>query len=222
MTPGRRAARGAGLLHLVVMTAGILSVAPSVDGPDFLVAPAADGTQVLLAAFFQTVMMAAHVGFAIVLFPLLRRQSEGLAVGFLGFRVIGGAFILIGVILLPLLLAVSREFVSGDAPGAAHLQSLGGLLRTGRDLVNHVGMVVASSVGSLLLYSLLFRARIVPRWLSVWGLVGAVHAVGASLCVLCGLVAVVTPTYLTLNLPMVGQELTLAIWLIARGFEPRT
>ncbi|MDH4184743.1 MAG: DUF4386 domain-containing protein, partial [Nitrospinota bacterium] len=164
----------------------------------------------------------AYLGFAIVLYPLLKKHNEGLAAGFLCFRIIGGGFILIGVILLPLFLQVSREFVSGPAIGGAHLASLGGLLRTGRDLVNHVGMILASCLGSLFLYYLLFNAKLVPRWLSGWGLAGAVLAIMASLLVLFGLVDVVTAIYISLNAPIAGQELIFAILLIVKGFEPST
>ncbi len=221
MSEKKTATRGAGLLILLGMIAGLLSVSPGVDGGDFITAVAAHKTQVMAAAFFQIVMMAAYVGFAVVLYPLLKRHSEGLAAGFLGFRLIGGAFILLGALLLPLLVSVSSEFVHGANAGEAHLPSLGRLLRTGRDLVNHVGMILATNLGSLFLYALLFRAGWVPRWLSVWGLLGVVLAMSASLLVLFGLVAVVTPTYLALNLPLVGQELVFAVFLIARGFDPR-
>jgi len=219
MTADKTATRSAGLLHLVGMIAGVLSISPGVDGPDFITAAAADKTQVMAAALFQIVMMAAYVGFAVVLYPLLKKHSQSLAAGFFGFRIIGGAFILLGALLLPLLVSVSSEFVHGANAGEAHLLSLGRLLRTGRDLVNHVGMILASGVGSLLLYALLFRARWVPRWLSVWGLLGVVLAIVASLLVLFDLVAVVTPPYLALNLPLVGQEFVFAVFLIARGFE---
>ena len=222
MTANRKAELATGLLYLLGMTAGILSVTPSVDGQDFLIAASANKTEVMAAAFFQTIMMAAYVGFAVVLYPLLKKHSEGLAAGFFGFRIIGGTFILIGVLLLPLLVAVSQEFVNGATPGGAHLLTLGGLLRTGRDLANHVGMILASSLGSILLYSLLFRAKWVPRWLSVWGLVGAVLAIAASMLVLFDLVEVVTTSYLALNVPIVGQEFVFAIWLIAKGFKRPT
>ena len=102
------------------------------------------------------------------------------------------------------------------------MASLGGLLRTGRDLVNHVGMILASCLGSLFLYYLLFNAKLVPRWLLGWGLAGAVLAIMASLLVLFGLVDVVTAIYISLNAPIAGQELIFAIWLIVKGFEPST
>jgi hypothetical protein len=202
------------------MVAGILSVAPSVDSQDYLVKAAANETQVMGAAFSQLIMVAAYVGVAIILYPLLKKYSEGLALGFISFRIIAGAFVFIGVIILLLLLTVSREFVNSGAPGASYFQTLGGLLRTGRDLVNHVGMILALSFGALLYYSLLFRTNLVPRWLSGWGLVGAALAIVASLLIMFRLIEVVTTTYVALNAPMAVQELVLAIWLVTKGFNP--
>lgn len=220
MSANRRAALVAGLLYLLGTVAGIFSVAPSVDGTDYLVSAAANATQILLAACSQLVMVPAYVGIAIVLYPLLKRHDETLALGFIGFRIIAGAFTFIGVIMLLLLLTLSQEFVRRGTPGASHFQTLGELLRTGRDLANHVGMILALSIGALPYYALLFRAKLVPRWLSAWGLVGAALAVTASLLFMFRLFDVVTPAYLLLNAPMGLQELVLAIWLIARGFNP--
>lgn len=212
----------AGALYVLGMIAGVLSVAPSVDGQDYLIEAAANDTQVMGAAFFQLLMGPAYVGVAVVLYPLLRKHGERSALGFIGFRIIAGAFIFIGAMILLLLLSVSQEFVSGGAARASYFQALGGLLRTGRDLVNHVGMILASSFGALLFYSLLFRTRLVPRWLSAWGLVGAALAIVASLLIMFRLVEVVTTTYVALNVPMAVQELALAAWLVARGFSPST
>ncbi len=219
MSQDRRAALTAGLLYVLGMVAGMLSVAPSVDGQDYLIKAAASETQVMWAASSQVLMVVAYVGVAIVLYPLLRRHSEGVALGFVGFRVIAGTFVFIGAFILLLLPTVSREFVNSGALPASGFQTLGGLLRTGRDLVNHVGMILALSFGALLFYSLLFRTKIVPRWLSVWGLVGAALAIVASLLIVFRIVGVVTTTYLALTIPMGVQELVLAIWLVARGFD---
>ncbi len=220
MSANRKVALIAGVLYVLGMVAGVLSVAPSVDSQDYLVKAAANETQVMMAAFSQLIMVAAYVGIAIVLYPLLRKYSEGLALGFVGFRVIAGAFIFIGVIILLLLVTVSQEFVSSGAPAASYFQTLGGLLRTGRDLVNHVGMILALSFGALLFYSLLFRTKLVPRWLSGWGLVGAASSIVASLLIMFRLVEVLTTTYVALNVPMAVQELVLATWLVAKGFNP--
>jgi hypothetical protein len=165
-------------------------------------------------------MVAAYVGIAILLFPILRKYNESLALGFVGFRIIAGVFIITGVIILLLLLPLSQEFVKAEATGSSYFQTLGGLLRAGRDLVNHVAMILALSIGDLMFYYLLYQTKLVPRWLSGWGLVGITLTILASLSLMFRLIGIITPIYMVLNLPLILQEMVLAIWLIVKGFNP--
>ena len=220
MKSHRRAATTAGVLFIVGTVAGVLSISPIIDGPDYLLNAAANQYQVILGALFQFVMAATYVSYAIVLYPILRKYYEGLAIGFVGFRFIAGVFNIIGVISILLLLNLSQEFVKAGAPGSSHFQTLGELIRAGRDLVNHVVMILAQSLGGLMLYHVLYETKLVPRWLSGWGLVGTTLTIFASLLVMFRLVGVITPIYLVLNLPMALLEIVLAVWLIGKGFNP--
>jgi hypothetical protein len=219
VSPDRRGAFAAGLLYLAAMLAGLLSVVPVLEEPDYLARIAASGDQLLRGAFFQLLMAPAYVGIALALYPILRRHDEGLALGFVGSRFVAGAFQLLGAVSLPLFLMLGRAYLGAGAPASSYFQTLGGLLREGRDLLNHAGMILALCAGSLMLYRVLYRSRLVPRWLSVWGLVGASLAMSASLLVMFRLVGVTSPTYLGLTGPMALQELVLAVWLMARGFD---
>jgi len=220
MNSSRKAATIAGVLFIIGTVAGILSVVPVVDDPDYLMNVSAHENQILRGAFFQFLMAAAYVGIAISLYPILRTYHEGLALGFVGFRIIAGGFILIGVILLLVLLPLSQEFVKAGASDLAYFHTVGGLLRAGRDLVNHVAMILAVSVGGLMLYSLLYRTKLVPRWLSGWGLLGTTLTILASLLFMFRLIGLITPIYMVLNIPMALQEMVLAVWLIVKGFNP--
>ncbi len=213
------AALVAGLLYLLSMAAGILSIAPNVDSEDYLTKVADNVAEVIRSAFAQLIMGVACVAVAIVLYPSLRTHGEGLALGFLGFRVIAGALLFVGVVPLVLLLPLSREYASSATP-PSYLETLGVLLRTGRDLVNHGAMIAALSVGSVLLYSLLFQTGLIPRWLAGWGLLGSASAIVASLLIVFRLTEVRTAAYMILTLPLAAQELVFAIWLVARGFNP--
>ncbi|MFG6200245.1 DUF4386 domain-containing protein [Nonomuraea sp. JJY05] len=221
MDTTRRATAIAGALVIVGMIAGMLSVVPALEEPRYLALISAHESQVIVGAFFQFIMIPAYVGFALYLYPALRAENEALSLGFLGFRLIAAAFHFIGVILLPLFLVLGQAFVQADALGASHLQALGELLRTARDLVNHVALIISLSLGDLLLFYLLYRSKLVPRWLSGWGLIGAGSAMVASFLVLFRLTDVVTPLYLAINAPLALQSLVLAIWLITRGFDPK-
>jgi Domain of unknown function (DUF4386) len=216
----RRAAIIAGIFVLLGMAAGIFSVVPSVDDPGYLLKVADSGPEVMRGAFFQLLMAPAYLGFALALYPVLRRHHPDLALGFVGCRLVAVTFILCGVISLPLFVTLSRAFIAAGAPEGSQFQVIGELMRTARDLVNHVAMIVALSLGALLFNLLLLRSRLLPAWLAAWGLAGATLAIAASLTVLFGFLPVVSPIYLGMNGPMAVQELVLALLLIVKGLNP--
>jgi len=220
MNSNRRAATIAGVLFIIGTVAGVLSISPVIDGPDYLIEGTANENRVITGALFQFIMAVAYVGFAISLYPILRKYNESLAIGFVGFRFIAGAFNILGVVCILLLLTLSQEFVKAGAPDSSHFQAIGSLLRAGRDLVNHVAMILAQSLGGLMLYYILYETRLVPRWLSGWGLVGTTLTILASLLIMFRLINIITPIYIALNLPIALQEMVLAVWLIAKGFNP--
>jgi hypothetical protein len=213
----RIAAILAGVLYFLGIVAGVLSVVPVIDTPDYLVQISAHLGQVRSGAFFQFLMTAAYVGMAITLYPILKKYNESLALGYVGFRLVAAAFIVIGVILLLLLLTLSQEFVKAGAPVSSHFQTIGEILRAGRDLVNHVGMTLVLSMGGILFYFLLYQTELVPRWLSGWGLVGTAVTIVASCLFMFRVVGLTTSVYMAF--PLALQELVLAVWLIAKGIH---
>ncbi len=210
----------AGVLFIIGMVAGILSIAPAIDAPDYLIKASANSNQVIIGTFFQFVIATAYVGIAILLYPILRRYNESLALGFLSFRIIAAVFLIIGVTSALLLLALSQEFVKAGALDSSYFQTLGGLLRTGRDLVNHVAMPWTLIVSALMFYFILYQTKLVPRWLSGWGLVGTTVSIWATLLLMFRLIEIITPIYIVLAIPWALQEMVLAVWLIVKGFNP--
>lgn len=219
MENDRRATTTAGVLALAGMLAGVASVVPVLEQPNYLAQISTSEREILLGAGAQLLMVPAYVGFALYLYPTLKRCDEALSLGFVSFRLIAAMFHLVGAILLPLFLLLGDGSVQSAGTNPSHVEVLGELLRSGRDLVNHVALIIALSIGDLLLLRILYRWKLIPRWLSSWGLLGAGLALVASGLVLFGLAEVVTPLYLTLNAPLAIQTLILALWLIARGFE---
>ncbi len=218
MNADRKAAILAGVLYFLGIMAGVFSVVPVIDRPDYLVQISAHAGKVTSGAFFQFLMAAAYVGMAITLYPILKRHNESLALGYVGFRIVAAAFIVIGVIILLLLLTVSQDFVKAGAPELSHFQTIGELLRTGRDLVNHVGMILVLSMGGMMFYFLLYQTELIPRWLSGWGLVGTAVTIAASFLFMFRVFDLVTSVYM--NFPLALQEMVMAVWLIVKGFNP--
>jgi hypothetical protein len=212
----------AGVLYLVVFLAGILSIIPAIDDPNFLSKIYVNQRRVIFGALSQFVLAFAYVGIAVLLFPTLNKYNEELSLGFVSFRIIAGVFNILAIISVFLLLALSQDFSSSDSLDPVDAETLGNLLRTGRDFMNHVVMILALSIGGLLLYSILFQAQLIPEWLSIWGLIGALLAILASLSLMFNLTTIKTPLYLGLNIPIALQEIVFGIWLITIGFNPVT
>ncbi|MDO8915973.1 MAG: DUF4386 domain-containing protein [Coriobacteriia bacterium] len=219
MTSTRRAAITAGVLFLVGTAAGVLSIVGAADGPNYLRVMTADGTRMIVGALFQLVTAGAYVGVAIALHPVLRRYGPTAAAGFLGFRIAAGILNMLGALILLLLLDLSTRFVGAGSPVASYFQTLGSLLRSARDGMNHVAMMLALIAGDAMYYWILYRVRLVPRWLAVWGFAGLALAMVASLLVMGRLTEVVTPAYAALMAVLALQQLALAIWLIGKGLD---
>jgi uncharacterized membrane protein len=209
----------AGALYIIGTVAGVLSIVPSIDASDYLVKASANSYQVLFAALFQFILTIAYLGFAVALFPLLRKFKEGLALGFLSFRIIAAVLNILGFIILLLLLSLSQEFVKAGTPDLSYYQTLGNLLRSGRDYVNHIAMILTTSVAGLLFYILLYQTKLIPRCLSIWGLSGTFFTIIASLLVMFHVIGIITTIYIVLNLPLILLELVLAVWFIAKGLR---
>ena len=208
-----------GALYIFGFTAGILSVAHAVDDSDYLTKSALNSRQVNKAAFFQFLMAIFYIGIAIVLYPILKIHNERLAVGFLSFRIIAVLFILMGTIILLLILKLSQEWVKAGSSDPSYFNLKGDFLKRGRDLVNHVGMIISLCIGGIMLYIIMIQSGLIPTWLSVWGIIGSAIAILASFLVMIKHLEVLSPTYMILNIPIALQEIVFAVWLIVKGFK---
>ena len=219
MNSVRRKEIVAGILIIIGMIAGILSIVPSVESPDYLTEVAANQNQVLTGAFFQFMLLPIYIGFALLLYPIIRKYNKSLAIGFVGFRLIAGVFQLIGVIILPVFIFLSLEFLKSTTPDVLHFQIFGDVLKLVRDLANHVGMMLATGLGNLILFYIFYKTKLVPQWLSSWGLIANILAILASFLILFSIIEVISSYFIVLTIPLVLQEVVLAIWLIVKGFN---
>lgn len=169
MTGDRRAALVAGTLFIVADAAGIASLglwAPIVSAPDYLVRISAHENQVVTSALLQLIMAAAAcAGIGGALYPILRRYSEGLALGSVAFRLVEAELEIAAALGVLVLLSVSRQFVSGGMADAATYAALGGMITASRDWVVNVAVQPAWGLGALMYYNVLSPAQLVPRWL---------------------------------------------------------
>lgn len=214
----RKTSISAGALIILGMVAGILSIVPSVESIDYLSLVSNDKPRVLTGAVFQFLLIPIYIGFALLVYPILRKYKENLALGFVGFRIIAGVFQLIGVILLPLFIFLSQEYLKSETTYFLYFETLGSFLKLSRDLVNHLGVMVATGLGNLILYYICFKIKILPKWVIIWGLFGNGLAIISSFLLLFGSIQVISTSFVLMTFPLVLQEIILAIWLIRIGF----
>jgi hypothetical protein len=222
MMTDRVTARVVGGLFIVGTVAGGLGLAlsqPLVDASDYLTKVSRHEDQVATGALLTLVMGVALVGMSIVIYPVLRRHSKRLALGYVVARTVESVFYVIDAVLLLTLITVSRGFVAAGAPDASAFQTLGDSVLGARDWAgNAILDATAFGLSALMLNYALHGARLVPRWLSIWGLAGASLYMAAGVMVMYGLEPLSTPQ-VVLEAPLGLQEMALAIWLIVKGFN---
>jgi hypothetical protein len=212
----RTTARLVGALFIVASAAAIIggSMVQGVEGGDL--AEIADEEALIVTGFLlEIVLVAAVVGIAALLFPVLSRRNEGLALAYVGARIIEATLLLVAAMGALVLVAVARDSAGSVSPSTVVATFVP--LRTWTYLV---GSMLALGIGALILYWLLYRSRIVPRWLSLWGLAGAALITIRAILEVYGfeLDPVVQGA---MAAPIAINEMVLAVWLIVKGFDER-
>ena len=170
----RKTAIIVGVLFIACTVSSILSglFTGSLDAPDYLVNVAANESQVLIGMLVQSIWALTCVGIPVMLFPILKKHNETLALGFFSLRLIEGIFVFLAIVCQLSLLTLSKEFVTGVLD-PSYFQASGTILHAVRDWAFWVGPAIAFALSALVLNSGLYLSKFVPRWLSGWGLVGA-------------------------------------------------
>ena len=223
MGTDRKIAVVAGVLFIIATLADVISRAvfltPILSVPDYLTKISTNETQVLTGALFLFIGAAAASAIAIALYPVLRKHNEGLALGSVGFRLIEGALYIGIVVCLLLLVTLSQESANAGSAASSAYQVQAALLMAARDSLGEVA-VLAFGLGALMYYWVFYQSRLVPRWLSAWGLAAIALVMVSGVLVMLRLTEPMSTTQIVLALPIFLQEMVLAVWLIAKGFNP--
>lgn len=221
MITDRAAARVVGVLFImatVPFSVSVMVLDPVVGAPDVLSRVSLATTRVGVGAVLELTNHIAVVAIAVVIYPVLERVSQRLAMGYVAARSIEAVLFAAGTASLLALVVVSGEFLAMGGPADGHFQTWAQVLLAGHDWNNAAVAFVAFALGSLMLNYGLYRARLVPRWISAWGLLAAASILSARVALLVG--AGLTPRTVTiLDAPIFLQEMVLALWLIVRGFD---
>ena len=210
----------AGVLLIVATAASLVATAllgSLLDGPGFLAGVSQHQDRMLTAGLFQLLAAFTSAAIAISLYPVLRTHAAGMALGSVGFRLIEGVFYALSAVGTLVLVALSDQLSATGAIDAT-TQASGGLVRDLREAAAVAG-VLAFYTGGTLYYLIFFRSRLIPRWLSVWGLAGTAFGAIGALLVLFRAIETMSSLQVALNVPIGVQEIVLAVWLIWKGFS---
>jgi len=219
----RKTAAVVGVLFILGTVPALLSLplgSNTVYAPDHLTAISTNEGQMIIFTTIKFIMGMACAGIGLALYPILKKYNEGLAFGAAGFRVIEGALDVVGALLYVVLLALSQEFVKAGAPASSFFQIADVVINTVIGWFRDSANLLTFGIGALMYYIVFYQYRLVPRWLSVWGLVGITLTILSALLVMFHLLPPFGTIQVILNLPILPQELVLAVWLIAKGFNP--
>jgi Domain of unknown function (DUF4386) len=210
----RKTALAAGVLYLLTFVSiPTLFLYGAIHDPNYIIGAGPD-TSVLVGAALEIIVALAGIGTAVALYPVLKKQNEGVALGLVGSRVLEASTIFAGVAFLLTIVSLRQAGAGLDAVVTGHA------LITLYDRIFLIGQSLMPVVDDLLLGFLLYQSRLVPRVLPVIGMVGAALLVGSDIAVLFGLIGQRAPLAGLSALPVALFEFSLGVWLVVKGFNP--
>jgi hypothetical protein len=223
MNTNRKTAIIVGVLFIIGTVAGILSVVCTgsiLSDPNYLIKVSENQNQIVTAALFVLTMGFALAMVPFVIFPVLKKHNEILALGYVVFR---GALETVTAIAMVInwlfLLILSREYVAAGAPDASNFQALGAVFLKGVDPISALGGIVFG-LGALMLYYVFYQSKLIPRWISVWGFIAILLSLSTCILILFHLQSPSSTANSVMNFPIFLQEMVMAVWLIVKGFNP--
>ena len=220
--PSRRLARIAGSFMVLTFISipALLLYDPVLNHTSFVASSGGNG-RVYLGALFEILTLIGGIGMAVTLFPVLRRQSESLALGYVTVRVVESCLIAVGIVSLLAVVTLRQDLAGGAGTDNASLILSGRSLVAVHDATFLLGPAFCAAIGNgLILGYLMLRSGLVPRRLALLGLVGGSLALTTALLVLFGAYDQSSAASFFLTVPEAVWELSLGIYLIARGFKP--
>jgi amino acid permease len=188
------------------------------DDPDYLVSVSKNRTKVIMGMLIAFIDGIAIVGIAVLLFPILKKHNEPIALGYVGLRITEFAVIIAYLISPLVLITLSQEYVKAGDPDASYFQTLGTLFQAGRYWAIQLVYIFNGLAGLMLAY-LLYQSKLIPRSISVLGLIGYALLLPGALLDMFGYVDTLHGAGMIVFLPGALFEILLPIWLIVKGFN---
>ena len=219
MTSTRKTALVAGVCYLITfVSVPTLALYRPVLSHQGWITGSGGHTGILVGGFLEVIVALAGIGTAVALYPVVKRQNEGVALGFVAARVLEAAMILTGVVSLLSLVTLRQDLGAAAGANAAALVTTGAAHVAVYKWTFLLSQSLMPGINALLLGSLLYRSRLVPRIIPVVGLIGAPFLICTVIATLFGGMKLGSPELAAL--PVGAWELSLGLWLVVKGFRP--
>jgi hypothetical protein len=223
MDPVRKTAMRAGVLYLLAFASSIPAafffLDPVLSDPNYILGPGAD-TRVLTGGLLDMVNAFACIGTAVVLFPLLKRQNEAVALGFVTSRLLEAAIISVGVVSLFAVVTLRQDLAGAAGADEAALTTVQAALVAVYEGAFLFGPNVMAGVNALLLGSLMYRSGLVPRVIPLLGLIGGPLLLASVIGIVLGTHDLSAGIHVLAGAPIFLWELSLGVYLVVKGFKP--
>jgi len=205
-----------GVVYLAGFVVGLVGnglIQSILGAPDHLSTVSANSMMLAIGAILWLMAVAGDAAHGVLMFPILKQHSERIAFGYLASRIVDAVFIAVSVLFTLLQIPLGSEYLKAVVPNTFYLQALSTLSIQANLYAYEIGMIALGLAGLMLNY-MFYRAKLVPRWIAVWGLVG--YAI-----IFCGMVSEVMGSGLGLvsSIPGALWEVFIGVWLIAKGFN---
>jgi hypothetical protein len=224
MNSPRQTARIAGWFFLATFVTSIPAqfyfYEPVLKHADYIVGSGA-ATRVSVGAFLEVLLAITGIGTAVVLFPIIKRQSEAIALGYVAARVVESAMIAVGITSVLSVVTLQQDLAAGPGTDRASLLTAGRSLVALHDWTFLLGPGLLAGLGNgLMLGYLMYRSGLVPRGMTLLGLIGGPLVFASGIAVLLGVYDQVSTWSAIATIPEFAWELSLGIYLVVKGFRP--
>ncbi len=211
-------ARMVGILFITVMVSwfiGFMLIDPILNVPDYLPNVQANQTRVMAGALFELIEVTAVVGIIALMFPVLRKYRENMALGYAGLRIIECTMLMLVALSALFLVVLSQQYGETGAQDGSYLYTIGALFLAARGELTHTLIIpIFYGLSAAIFFYVLYQADLIPRWLSIPGAIVAVLVAAGAVVAFFGI-----DQLAIFGAPMGLIEIALGIWLIVKGFN---
>ena len=211
-----------GVLYILATVTAIIGFAlyqPILNDPDYIIKGSANGTQVVWGAFNELILAFSVIGISVMMFPIVNKENESLAIGYVCFRLLEATIIMTGIISLLSVVTLSQEFGNAIAPNLSSYLFSGKLLVILHNWTFLLGPNLALGPSTLMMSYFLYESKLVPRFIAILGFIGGSLILSCAVLVMFGAFLQVSVGAAILAIPVFVYEMSLAVWLIVKGFN---